>query len=115
MGLAPVDEAKAASRELHAHAAVGKTVRVWGSVNFGDHCSSVLETTITVTQAPMHGSTSIRDEVVKQNSPDFNGRCKGKSGMGKVVYYTRISPGVDHFKYTSSSSIGAVNHDVTVN
>jgi hypothetical protein len=55
----------------------------------------------------------MRDEIVKQNSPDF-GSCKGHSGMGQVVYYTRTSPGVDHFKYTSSSSAGAVDHDVTI-
>lgn len=101
------------ARDLHAHAAVGGTVRVWGSVNFSDHCSLVIETTITVTQSPAYGSVSIRDETVKQNSPDF-GSCKGHSGMGKVVYYRRTSPGVDHFKYTSSSSAGAVDHDVTI-
>jgi hypothetical protein len=43
------------ARELHIRAAVGKTVRVWGSVNFSKHCGSVLETTITVTQSPAHG------------------------------------------------------------
>ena len=102
------------ARDLHVHAAVGKTVRVWGSVNFSNHCSSVVETTITVTQSPAHGSTSVRDEVVKQGSPDFRGECKNFSGQGKVVYYTRTRPGVDHFKYTSSSSIGAVDHNVTV-
>jgi hypothetical protein len=102
------------ARDIHVRAAVGKTVRVWGSVNFSNHCSSVLETTITVTQSPAHGSTSVRDEIVKQGSPDFGGECKNQSGQGKVVYYTRTGPGVDHFKYTSSSSIGAVDHNVTV-
>jgi hypothetical protein len=92
---------------------MGRTVRIWGSVNFSNHCSSVIETTITVTQSPTLGSVSIRDENVKQNSPDF-GSCKGHTGMGKVVYYTRTSPGVDHFKYTSSSTAGAVDHDVTI-
>jgi hypothetical protein len=101
------------ARDLRAHAAVGRTVRVWGSVNFSEHCSSVVETLITVTQSPAHGSVSIRDEIVKQNSPDA-GSCGGHSGMGKVVYYKRMSPGVDHFKYTSSSTAGAVDHDVTV-
>jgi hypothetical protein len=102
------------ARDLHVHAAVGKTVRVWGSVNFSNHCSSVVETTITVTLSPLRGSTSVRDEIVKQTSPDFRGECKNFSGQGKVVYYTRTSPGVDRFKYTSSSSIGAVDHNVTV-
>jgi hypothetical protein len=101
------------ARDLHAHAAVGRTVRVWGSVNFSEHCSSVVETMITVTQSPAYGSVSIRDEIVKQNSPD-SGSCGRQSGMGKVVYYTRTSPGIDHFKYTSSSSAGAVDHDVTI-
>jgi hypothetical protein len=104
----------ALARDLHVHAAVGKTLRVWGSVNFSNHCSSVLETTITVTESPAHGSASVRDEIVKQGSPDFGGECKNHSGRGKVVYYTRTSLGVDHFKYTSSSSSGAVDHNVTV-
>jgi len=101
------------ARDLHAQAAVGRTVRVWGSVNLSKDCGSTVETTITVTRSPAHGSVSIRDEIVKQNSPD-SGSCGGHSGMGKVVYYTRMSPGVDHFKYTSSSTAGAVDHDVTV-
>jgi hypothetical protein len=102
------------ARDLHAHAALGRTVRVWGSVNFTDHCSTAVETTITVTEAPAHGSVSVRDEIVKQNSPDFGGSCGGLSGRGKVVYYTRTSPGIDHFKYTSSSTVGAVDHNVTI-
>jgi len=101
------------ARDLHAHAPLGRTVRVWGSVNFTHHCSTAIETTITVTQPPAHGSVSIRDEIVKQNSPDF-GSCGGQSGRGKVVYYTRSSAGIDHFKYTSSSTAGAVDHDVTI-
>jgi hypothetical protein len=93
---------------------LGRTVRVWGSVNFTDHCSTAVETTITVTEAPAHGSVSIRDEIVKQNSPDFGGSCGGLSGRGKVVYYTRTSSGIDHFKYASSSTVGAVDHNVTI-
>jgi len=68
---------------------------------------------ITVTQSPAHGSVSIRDEIVKQNSPD-SGSCGGHSGRGKVVYYTRTSAGIDHFKYTSSWTNGAVDHNVTI-
>jgi hypothetical protein len=101
------------ARDLHAHAPLGRTVRAWGSVNFTHHCSTAIETTITVTQPPAHGSVSIRDEIVKQNSPDF-GSCGGRSGRGKVVYYTRSSAGIDHFKYTSSSTAGAVEHDATI-
>jgi hypothetical protein len=101
------------ARELRVHAAVGQSVRVWGDVYFHDHCSVVLETNVTVTQAPAHGTLSIRDEIVKQRRPDF-GPCKDNSGMGKVVYYMRTSPGVDHFKYTSSSGVGAADRDVTV-
>lgn len=101
-------------RKVHVHAPVGQIVRVWGSVNFGKTCGEALETTIDVTLPPAHGSVSIRAEMVKQNSPDFSGRCKGERGMGKVVYYTRTSPGLDHFKYVSSSRVGAVDHLVTV-
>jgi hypothetical protein len=101
-------------RDIHVRVAIGKTVRVWGSVNFSDHCESVLETTIAMTQSPAHGSTSVRDEIVKQSSPDYGGECKNQSGKGKVVYYTRTSHGIDHFRYTSSSSNGAVDHNVTV-
>jgi predicted outer membrane lipoprotein len=75
------------ARDLTAHAPLGRTVRVWGSVNFTHHCSTAIETTITVTEPPAHGSVSIRDEIVKQNSPDF-GSCGGQSSRGEVVYYT---------------------------
>ena len=101
----------ACGRTLHL---AGVCVNRIGTVNFSNHCGSMVETTITVTQSPAHGSTTVRDEIVKQGSPDFRGECKDHSGQGKVVYYTRTSPGVDHFKYTSSSSVGAVDHNVTV-
>jgi hypothetical protein len=59
------------------------------------------------------GAFSVRDEIVKQNSPDF-GSCGGYRGRGKVVYYRGSSPGIDLFKYTSSPTAGAVDHDVTI-
>lgn len=102
------------TRDVHVRAAVGTTVRVWGSVNFSNHCSPTLATTMTVTQPPAHGSTSVRDRIVKQGSPDFAGECKNHSGQGKLIYYTRTSPGVDHFKFTSSSLVGGVDHNATV-
>jgi len=69
-----------------------------------------------IAQAPSHGTLAIRDEIVKSVDPELGhgDKCRGSSGLGRVVYYTRTSPGSDKFKYDSSSANGVVHVDVTV-
>lgn len=104
-----------AERRIHRHAEVGETVRLGGHVNY-HLCSFVIPTTITVIQSPRHGMLSTRDEVVKSGEPELGrgDKCPGSSGEGKVLYYTRTSPGVDKFVYDSSSDNGVVHVDVTL-
>ena len=101
---------------LERHAAIGETVRVRGHVNYHG-CGSAIATAIVVNVEPVHGTLSVRDEIVPTIDPDLGkgDRCKGSSGEGKVVYYTRTSPGDDRFAYRSSSLNGEVRVAVTVN
>jgi hypothetical protein len=112
----------AAQREaverVRRHADIGQTVRLGGHVNYrlGSGCLSVIPTTISVVQAPSHGTLTVRDEVVTSGHPELGmgGKCQGGSGMGRVVYYLRTSSGRDTFRYDSSSDNGVVHFDVTV-
>ena len=99
--------------DLHRHAALGQTVKVFGHIMFGRSCTA-LDVSINVTQAPTHGTISTRKEDVKLSDVGFGSKCVGNNFTGTVVYYTRTSPGVDHFEYTDWSSVGAMNHVVTV-
>ena len=106
-----------AERRIQRHAAPGETVRLDGHVNYRT-CGYVIPTAIIVNVAPTYGTLSVRDEMVTSINPELGrsvDRCKGYSGQGKVVYYTRTSPGVDVFQYTSSSANGDVHVDATVN
>jgi hypothetical protein len=107
--------AQGLERQIQCHAAVGETVRVRGHVNYHP-CGDVVPTTITVVQAPTHGTLAVRDEIVRSTDPDLGkgDKCWGYNGQGRVVYYTRTSLGSDSFKYTSSSVNGAEQFDVTV-
>jgi hypothetical protein len=100
---------------VQRHAEVGETVRLGGHVNY-HLCGEVIPTTITIVQAPRYGTVSIRDEIVKSGHPELGrgDKCRGSSGQGKVVYYSRTSPGADKFRYDSSSDNGIVHVDVTV-
>jgi hypothetical protein len=102
-------------RQIQRYAAVGETVRLDGHVNYHP-CGSVIPTTITVTKAPTHGTLSVRDEIATSGHPELGPRerCKGYSGQGKVVYYTRTSLGSDSFVYKSSSANGVVRIDALV-
>ena len=104
-----------AERRIERHAAVGEMVRLAGHVNYRP-CNTVIPTTITVIHAPAHGALTIRDETVTSADPELGrvAKCKGSSGMGRVVYYTRTSPGFDSFRYNSVSANGVVHFDVTV-
>jgi hypothetical protein len=108
-------ERQIAEHQLERHAALGETVRLRGHVNYHP-CGSVIPTTIIVVQPPSHGTLSVRDEVVTSFDPELGtrDRCKGYSGQGRVVYYTRTTLGTDKFQYTSSSSNGEVRVSVTV-
>jgi hypothetical protein len=104
-----------AERRIQRHVGVGETVRLDGHVNYHG-CGVVIPTTITVIQAPIHGAITTHDEIVKSTQPELGrgDKCQGYSGEGKVVYYTRTSPGVDKFRYDSSSDNGVVHVHVTV-
>jgi hypothetical protein len=101
---------------LERRAQIGETVRLRGHVNYRP-CGYVIATAIVVNAAPSHGTLAVRDEIVQSADPDLGtgDKCQGYSGQGKVVYYTRTSPGEDRFAYTSSSLNGEVHIDVTVN
>jgi hypothetical protein len=104
-----------AERHIQRHAAIGQTVKLSGHVNYYP-CGTAIPTTIRVVQAPIHGTLAIRAEIVKSTDPVLGrgGKCRGDSGPGRVVYYTRTSPGSDKFKYDSSSANGVVHVEVTV-
>jgi hypothetical protein len=108
-------ERQIAERQLERHAAVGETVRLRGHVNYHP-CGSVIPTTIIFVQPPSHGTLSVRDEIVTSFDPELGtrDRCKGYSGQGKVIYYTRTTSGTDKFRYTSSSSNGEVRVSVSI-
>jgi hypothetical protein len=108
--------AQGVEHHLERHAGLGETVKLRGHVNYRP-CGNVIATAIVVNVAPTHGALAVRDEIVRSIDPDLgNGdKCKGNSGQGKVVYYTRTSLGEDRFRYTSSSMNGDVRIDVTVN
>jgi hypothetical protein len=115
--LGPALSALARDAEHHyqLHVTIGNTVRIRGHVNYSHHCAEVIATTISVGQTPIHGSLSTRDEAVLSTDPELGtgDKCKGHSGQGKVVYYTRTSPGVDKFDYSSVSANGMVRVSVT--
>jgi hypothetical protein len=108
-------EHQIAERQLERHAAVGETVRLRGHVNYHP-CGSVIPTTINVVQPPSRGTLSVRDEIVTTTDPELGtgDRCKGYSGQGKAVYYTRTTLGTDKFQYMSSSANGEVRVSVTI-
>jgi hypothetical protein len=99
---------------VERHAQIGQTVRLGGHVNYQTHCSGVTETNIIVIRGPSHGTLAIQDEIVTSERPELGVRCAGHSGMGRVVYYTRTSAGLDKFRYDSSSIAGVVHVEVTV-
>jgi hypothetical protein len=105
-----------AEKRIQSHAAMGATVRVRGHVNFEHNCAEAIPTTISVVQAPQHGTLDVRDEDVRATDPDLGhgSKCAGVRGAGKVVYYTRASPGADSFAYDSVSGNGVVHIHVTV-
>jgi hypothetical protein len=106
-----------AVQRIRRHADIGQTVRLGRHVNYRPgSCLAVLPTTITVVQAPSHGTVSVRDETVTSGHPELGmaSKCQGASGMGKGVYYLRTSSGQDTFRYDSSSDNGVVHVDVTV-
>jgi hypothetical protein len=104
-----------AERHIRRHAEVGETVRLRGHVNY-HLCDTVIPTTIVVVNAPSHGTLAVHDEIVKSTNPELGrgDKCQGNSGMGRVVYYTRTTPGTDVFRYDSTSDNGVVHIDVTV-
>jgi hypothetical protein len=91
-----------AESRIERHAEVGQTVRLGGHVNYR-RCGVVIPTTISVITVPGHGTLATRDEVVTSAHPNLGdfARCRNFSGLGRVVYYTRTSPGSDKFKYDS--------------
>jgi hypothetical protein len=105
-----------AVRTVQSHASVGQTIRLRGHVNYSHNCTEVIPTTISVVQAPQHGALMIRDEVVRSTDPELGhgSKCAGASGTGKVVYYTRATPGADVFSYDSLSLNGVVHVHATV-
>jgi hypothetical protein len=105
-----------AEKRIQSHAGMGQRVRIWGHVNFDHNCSEVIPTSISVVQAPQHGTLDVRDEDVRLNDPDLGhgSKCADVRGAGKVVYYTRTSPGADPFAYDSLSGNGVVHLHVTV-
>jgi hypothetical protein len=106
--------ANEAEHHFQRHATVGETIRIRGHVNYHT-CGLVINTTITVVRPPTHGTLATKDEIVNSVDPELGyRRCKGFSGEGKVVYYTRTSSGPDSFYYTSSSANGVVRMYLTV-
>jgi hypothetical protein len=105
-----------AERRISTHAAVGQTIRIHGHVNYAHNCGDVVPTAISVVQAPRYGALETRDEVVRSTDPELGhgSKCAGASGMGKVVYYTRRSPGTDALDYDSVSTNGVVHVHVIV-
>ncbi len=103
-----------AERQVQVDAAIGQTMRLRGHVNYSHGCSDVIPTDITVIQAPLYGTLTIKNEVVHAKDAELGRGCVGSSGMGKVVYYTRAHEGTDSFSYDSASSNGVVHVYVTV-
>jgi hypothetical protein len=106
---------RVAEHHLHRLAPNGTTIRIRGHVNFHE-CGTFTPTTIVVQVAPQHGTLEIRDEQVKATDPDLGTgeKCREFVGMGKVVYYTRTSPGHDSFNYDSQSANGVVHYYLDV-
>ena len=84
-----------AERQVQVDAAIGQTMRLRGHVNYSHGCSDVIPTDITVIQAPLYGTLTIKNEVVHAKDAELGRGCVGSSGMGKVVYYTRAHEGTD--------------------
>ncbi len=78
----------ASPRDLHVSAAVGHTVKVLAEIHHARDCT-LLETLITIDENPIHGTISVRDEIVKLTHPDWSLECLNHTGQGKAVYYTR--------------------------
>jgi hypothetical protein len=102
-------------RQRGRHVAVGQTVRLSGHVNYRP-CGTVIPTAKTINIPPSHGTLAVHDEIVKSIDPVLGSgsKCEGYSGLGKGVYYTRTSSGLDKFQYTSSSLNGQVQMDLTI-
>ena len=113
LGAAAATLAYNAERRVERRAAVGETVRLRGHINYQRGCA-VIPTIITVVQPPRHGTLAIRDESATLADPIFGDQCRGQSGTGKVVYYTRTSLGTDTFDHESSSDNGVVRVFVTI-
>jgi hypothetical protein len=105
-----------AERSVSTRAAVGQTVKIRGHVNYSNHCTEVIPTSISVVRPPQFGSLEIRDEVVRSGDPELGhgSKCAGSSGQGKIVTYTRKAPGTDVFAYDSVSMNGVVHVHATV-
>jgi hypothetical protein len=105
-----------AERRISTHAAIGQTIRIRGHVNYSHDCADVIPTAISVVQAPRHGALETRDELVRSTDPELGhgSKCGGVTGMGKAVYYTRNSSGIDVFHYNSVSANGVVHILATV-
>jgi hypothetical protein len=71
---------------------------------------------MSIIQAPHHGTLDVRDEDVRATDPDLGhgSKCALVRGSGKVVYYTRASPGAGAFAYDSVSGNGVVHLQVVV-
>lgn len=109
--LVAADGHREAERKIQAYASVGETIRLRGHLNYSHHCREVVPTHLTVVQTPHHGTLSVRDEAVTLTNPELvhSLECAAATGMGKAVYYTRTSDGVDVFGYNSVSSNGVVH------
>src|SRR5271166_4412336 len=103
-----------AERQVQRDAAVGQTVRLRGFVNFSNDCSGVTPTEIIVIQAPLYGTLTIKNEIVRPTDAVFGRGCIGSSGMGKAVYYTRTHEGIDSFSYDAAWLNGVIHVYVTV-
>jgi hypothetical protein len=103
-----------AERQVYVDAAKGQTIRLRGHVSFSQGCSIVIPNDITVIQAPLYGTLTIKDEVVRSTDAALGRGCVGSSGMGKVIYYARLHEGTDSFSYDFASSNGVVHVYVTV-
>jgi hypothetical protein len=107
---------RTAEKSIQSHAQMGQTIKIRGHANFDHNCSAVIPTTISVVQAPQHGTLDVRDENIRLTNPELGhgSKCARVQGAGKGVYYTRTSQGSDSFAYDSVSENGVVHLHVIV-
>ena len=96
-----------AERQVYVDAAMGQTMRLRGHVSFSQGCSIVIPNDITVIQAPLYGTLTIKDEVVRSTDAALGRGCVGSSGMGKVIYYARLHEVRTHSATTSRRRTGS--------